>query len=98
MREVDVLPAWRRAIHIARPHHGLMERVNPRGSYLLRLNEEQRRELNRLAADEGMPIQHFIELRLFGHVKPRTMGRPRRDRNQPQLPVQGHEEVARRTA
>lgn len=68
-----------------------MQTVNPSGSYLLRLDHEQRGELDQMARAADMPIQHFIELRLFGRVKPRTMGRPRKNRDQPQLPIDEEE-------
>jgi len=70
--------------------------VNPRGSYLLRLDAEQREQLNEMADEAGLPIQYFIEQRLFGCIKPRKQGRPRKNQDQPQLPIE--EEITRKSA
>lgn len=55
-------------------------------SFNLRLDDEQHAELGRLAEEAGMPVQQFIELRLFGRIRARFDPRaPRKVRNQGQL-------------
>lgn len=65
-----------------------MQSRNPSGSFLLRLDDDQREELNVLAQQESVPVQHYIELRIFGRIRPRAAGRPRKIRNQPTLPIE----------
>ncbi len=63
-------------------------KTTPR-SFLLRLSEEQRAELGRLAAAADMPIQEYIELRIFGEVRPRQDPRaPRNPSGQLPLPIE----------
>ena len=49
-----------------------------------------------MADEAGLPIQYFIEQRLFGCIKPRKQGRPRKNQDQPQLPIE--EEITRKSA
>ncbi len=71
-------------------------KTTPR-SFLLRLSEEQREELGRRAEDAGMPIQEYIELRVFGEVRPRQDPRaPRKPSDQLPLPIE--EEPIRKSA
>lgn len=65
-----------------------MRSVNPSGSFLLRLDDDQRAELNQMAHEADLPVQHYIEMRLFGRIKPRMAGRPRKNRDQPELPIE----------
>lgn len=72
-------------------------KTTPR-SFLWRLSEEQRAELGQLADAAGMPIQEYLELRVFGRVRPRLDQRSKRvARNQPQLPI-NEETVIRKSA
>lgn len=76
-------------MEICRGDDGGMQqpKVNPSGSYLLRLEHECRAELDRGAAEAGLPLQHYIELQLFGRVLPRKRpGRPRLHETQAQIP------------
>lgn len=70
-----------------------MQSRNPTGSFLLRLDDEQRAELNELAQQADLPVQHFVELRIFGHIKPRAAGRPRKNRDQLALPLNEGEQT-----
>lgn len=63
-------------------------KTTPR-SFLLRLSEDQRAELGRLAEAASMPIQEYIELRVFGEVRPRQDPRaPRKPSDQLPLPIE----------
>lgn len=64
-----------------------MQSRNPTGSFLLRLDDDQRAELNELAREADLPVQHYVEMRIFGYIKPRKAGRPRRNRDQLPLPI-----------
>lgn len=61
-------------------------------SVLVRLTLEQRAQLDELAEREGLPIQQFIELRVFGEVRPRRDPRAPR-RADAQLPLHISEET-----
>lgn len=66
-------------------------------SVLVRLTDEQRERLDDLAAQAGLPVTQFIELRVFGEIRPRVD--PRAPRRQPdQLPLAIEEEPTRKTA
>ncbi len=71
-------------------------KTTPR-SFLWRLSEEQRTELGQLADAAGVPIQEYLELRVFGRVRPRLDQRSKRaTRDHPQLPIEGHGEATTR--
>lgn len=64
---------------------------------LVRLTLEQRAELDEMAARAGLPLQQFIELRVFGEVRPRRDPRaPRKPSDQ--LPLMIEEEPIRKSA
>ena len=68
-------------------------------SVLVRLTVEQREQLAELAAHEGLPIQQFIELRVFGQVRPRRDPRaPRRADTQLPLGLDDQEAPTRKSA
>jgi DNA-binding MarR family transcriptional regulator len=66
-----------------------------RRSVLVRLTDKQREQLDELAATEGLPVQQFIELRIFGEVRPRRDPRAPR-RADAQLPLAIDEEAPTR--
>jgi hypothetical protein len=75
---------------------GMALKTTPR-SFLWRLSEEQRTELGQLADTAGVPIQEYLELQVFGRVRPRLDQRSKRaGRDQPQLPIEGTEEASTR--
>lgn len=63
-----------------------MRSSNPSGSFLLRLDVEQRAELDRLAQETDLPLQQYLELRLLGRIAPRERTRGRRGQRD-QLPL-----------
>ncbi|HRC11553.1 MAG TPA: hypothetical protein PLX68_01650 [Dermatophilaceae bacterium] len=66
-------------------------------SLLVRLTDEQRDQLDQLAAAEGLPVSQFIELRVFGEIRPRFDPRaPRKQRDQ--LPLGIEEAPTRKSA
>lgn len=65
-----------------------MRSSNPRGSFLLRLDDEQRGELDELAKQADLPLQQYMELRLLGHIAPRERVRRRVQRDQLPLPIE----------
>ncbi len=68
--------------------HGMDSRVATR-SVLFRITDEQREHLNELAAQEGLPVTQFIELRVFGEIRPRVDPRaPRKSSAQLPLPIE----------
>jgi hypothetical protein len=69
-----------------------MRSSNPSGSFLLRLDAEQRAELDRLARETDLPLQQYLELRLLGRIAPRERARGRRgQRDQLPLPIPSNE-------
>lgn len=70
-----------------------MERMAER-QVLIRLTDEQYEELRAMAAKADLPVQHMVELKLFGQLRPRfdpKAPRPnRRRRTQAEeLPIAG---------
>jgi len=66
-------------------------------SVLVRITDEQRERLVELADEAGLPVTQFIELRIFGEIRPRVD--PRASRRQPeQLPLELQEASTRKSA
>lgn len=66
-------------------------------SVLVRLTDEQRDRLVELAGDAGLPVTQFIELRVFGEIRPRVD--PKAPRRRPeQLPLEIQEAPIRKSA
>jgi predicted HicB family RNase H-like nuclease len=53
-------------------------------SFNLRMDDQQHAELARLAGEAGLPVQQYIELCLFGRIRPRVD--PRAPRKAPRYP------------
>jgi hypothetical protein len=67
-------------------------------SFNFRMDEEQYAQLVRLAAEAELPVQQFIELSVFGRIRPRRDPRaPRKQRDQLPLPIEG-EALIRKSA
>ncbi|MDP9093098.1 MAG: type II toxin-antitoxin system RelB/DinJ family antitoxin [Actinomycetota bacterium] len=68
-------------------------------SFNLRMDDEQHAELGQLAAAAGLPVQQYIELQLFGRIRPRFDPRaPRKNRDQLTLPTEDEERPLDRSA
>lgn len=66
-------------------------------SVLVRITDEQRERLVELADEAGLPVTQFIELRVFGEIRPRVD--PKAPRRQPeQLPLEIQEAPTRKSA
>jgi hypothetical protein len=67
-------------------------------SFNFRMDEEQHAQLARLAAEAELPVQQFIELSVFGRIRPRRDPRaPRKQRDQLPLPIE-EEALIRKSA
>jgi len=67
-------------------------------SFNFRMDEEQHTALARLASEAELPVQQFIELKVFGRIRPRRDPRaPRKQHDQLPLPT-AEEELTRKSA
>ena len=68
-----------------------MQRATSR-AYPFQLTEDRHARLKREAAEAGLTMQAYLELKVFGEIRPRGPKGPRpyiTDRNQKELPLTG---------
>lgn len=68
-------------------------------TFNLRMSAEQYAELHRAAKANNLPAQQYIELQVFGQVRPRfDPHAPRKSQDQPQLPIDDEERPLHKSA